>query len=310
MKAFGYQTDGAAADAFTEIELPTPKPASDEVVIEVAAFGLNHVDAFRRSGFSGGRATIPGFDVAGTVSAAGKRVTNFQVGDEVVAHIEGGGYAEQAVAPESTTIKLTEGFPITDAAGLPTVAMTSYDALTVFGQVQMGQTVAVLGASGGIGAMAVQFAKALGASTVIGIARAEDLDYVRQIGANDVATYAQVTEDGAFADSADVVINVNFMGGHADAMMALVKLGGTVATVGREESAGNKPNVEQVHIHPVDASHVHQAMQALKQLMDAGSLSVRIAKRFPFTLAGVVAASELNETGHTDGRIIVERDVK
>ncbi|HAT55068.1 MAG TPA: NADP-dependent oxidoreductase [Lactobacillus sp.] len=310
MKAFGYKTSGAPADVFKEVEVSTPTLEENDVLIDVTAFGLNHADAFRREGYGEGSLLIPGFDVAGIVHAVGSEVHALVVGDPVVAHVEGAGYAEQVAAPVQTTVKLPTGFPIADAAGLPTVAVTGYNALTAFGQVEAGQTVAILGASGGIGSIAIQFAKQLGASRVIGIAREEDLDYVRQLGADDVATYQQVTEEEQFANTADVVINVNYLGGHSDAMIALAKLGSVVATVGRANADTDKPNVEMVHIHPLGSSAVHSAMQGLKQLIDSGTLSVRIARRFPFTLAGVIAASELNENGHTDGRIIVDKAAK
>lgn len=306
MQAFGYKTSGDV-EVIQSVTLPTPSVPADSILITTTAFGLNHVDAFMRNGYSGHDLVISGFDVAGQVSQVGSQVANFQVGDLVVAHVEQGAYAEQVVAPTETAVKLPASFPVADAAGLPTAAMTAYNALTAFAQVRDGQTVAILGAAGGIGSMAVQFAKQLGAK-VIGVTRAADAEFVRQLGADQVASYDTENVAGRFANQADVVVNVNFMAKQADLAFAIVKPNGLISTIGEAITDENKPGVSVVHVHPLNAQRVAAALKAAMELAADQKLTVRIAQRFPFTLAGVRAASELNENGHTSGRIIVTKD--
>jgi NADPH:quinone reductase len=168
-------------------EVPTPMPKTGEVLIKVAVAGVNMADAGQRSGMYPNLAPLPvtlGYEVAGTVAAVGADVRFPFPGLRVVAHVEGG-YAEFAVANAQEIIPLPENVTFETAIAVPIQGLTAYLALDPAARFQKGESVLVHAAAGGVGTLAVQLAKLLGASTVVGTARsAAKLDLIRQLGAD------------------------------------------------------------------------------------------------------------------------------
>lgn len=198
---------GTEVLALSDIRPPTP--ADDEVLIEVAAAGLDrgvwHLMTgrpwlVRLVGFGVRRPKRPvlGSDLAGRVVQVGSAVTRFAVGDEVMG-IGRGAFAELAVAPEAKLVHRPENV-VTEQAAVSTISgITALQALTTIGRVQPGQRVLVIGASGGVGSFAVQLAVALGAS-VTGVAGPTKLDAVRALGAEAVVDHTRhrIDEIGRF----------------------------------------------------------------------------------------------------------------
>ncbi len=188
-----HELGGPEVMHLEEIELPTPKEG--EVLIKVVAAGVNYPDVQQRQGMYMTRTRTPltlGFDVAGTVAALGPGVSSPVVGTRVAALVENGGYAEYALAPAGSVIPLPDNLDFTQAAAFPLQGMTAYQILRESGHLQPGESVLVHAAAGGVGTLAVQLAKLMGAGTVLGTAsNADKLELVRRLGADVAINYTE-----------------------------------------------------------------------------------------------------------------------
>jgi NADPH:quinone reductase len=170
-------------------ELPKPVPKDNEVLVEVRATAANFVDLMVIAGtyqFLPEPPFAPGKLPAGAVSAIGPAVTRFKPGDRVLTMAEHGGYGEFVAVPEAQCHRLPASLPFVDAAAMSLVCDTSWFALRDRARLQPGETVLVLGASGGVGLAAVQLAKAMGASVLAGVATPGKFDLVREAGADKI----------------------------------------------------------------------------------------------------------------------------
>lgn len=179
-------------ETLTVQQKPDPVPGPGEVVIEVAAAGVNYPDALMVMGQYQVRPPlpfVPGAEAAGTVSAVGEGVTHLKPGQAVVAFTGTGAFSTHLVASAAQTIPLPSGFPLEVAAGLPLAYGTVLHALIQRGNVQPGETLLVLGAAGGVGLGAVMIGKALGAKVIAAVSTEEKAETVRQHGADEVIRY-------------------------------------------------------------------------------------------------------------------------
>lgn len=178
-------------------EAERPAPGEGEVLIEVKSAGINYADTMRRRNQYVERQTLPftpGSEVAGVVSELGQGIEGLSVGDRVVTLLGTGGYAEYAVAPAASVIPLPEGLGFDEAAAIPLQGLTAYHCIKTSGALQPGESVLVHAAAGGVGSLAVQMAKLLGAGTVIATASTpEKLELAESLGADVLIDY---TEDG------------------------------------------------------------------------------------------------------------------
>jgi putative PIG3 family NAD(P)H quinone oxidoreductase len=196
--------------------LPDPEPGTDEVLIEVAAAGVNNADLQQRAGNyppPPGASEILGLEVSGTVRAVGAGVTTVAVGDRVCALLSGGGYAALVVAPVTQVLPVPEGVDLVEAAGLPEAACTVYSNIGMLAGLRPGQTLLVHGGTGGMGSHAVLWAKALGATVIATSGGDRKVAASRELGADLVVDHR--TEDFvervmAFTDGVgvDVVLDV------------------------------------------------------------------------------------------------------
>lgn len=178
-------------------DLPIPDPAQNEIVIRVHAAGVNPIDARLRSGemkglLPGGFPRVPGYDVAGVVETQSARAS-FERGDRVLAyldHVYGGGYAEFAVCTHDSVAPIPDAMPFTEAAGLPLAGSTALQSLRDEANLKSGDRVLVNGATGGVGAFAVQIAVASGA-TVTAVASGQHEEFARSLGAEEFINYEQ-----------------------------------------------------------------------------------------------------------------------
>lgn len=215
------------------------KPGRGEVVVDVAAAGVNRADLLQRAGKyppPPGAPEWPGLEVSGTVRALGPGVTTWQPGDRVVALLEGGGYAEQVVARASQLLPVPQGVDLVDAAALPEAVCTAWTNLVDTGHLRAGETVLVQGGSGGVGSVAIQLAAALGARVVATAGGPERVARCVELGADvgvdhraqDVVAAVRDATDGR---GADVVLDVLGGGGLADNVRALAP-GGRLVVIG------------------------------------------------------------------------------
>ena len=194
MKAITVEEFGEA-DVLQYVDAERPEPGDGEALIEVRSAGVNYADTMRRRNQYLEEQDLPftpGSEVAGTVAEVGEGVDDVSVGDRVVSLLGTGGYAEYAVAPARGLIPLPEGLDFDRAAAIPLQGLTAYHCIKTSGALKDGESVLVHAAAGGVGTLAVQMAKLLGAGTVIATASSEKkLDLARSLGADVLIDYTE-----------------------------------------------------------------------------------------------------------------------
>lgn len=184
------ESGGPEALVLTDVE--TPEPQAGEVRIKVAAAGVNRADVMQRMGHYNpppGMTEIPGLEVSGTIDAVGEDVTEWVVGDEVCALLVGGGYAEQVTVPAAQVLPIPAGVDLIDAAALPEVVSTVWSNVFLTANLQPGETLLVHGGSSGIGTMAIQLAREVGARVAVTAGSQDKLDVCRELGAEILVNY-------------------------------------------------------------------------------------------------------------------------
>lgn len=191
-------------------ELPVPHPAPDEVVIAVAAAGVNAPDLGQRRGVYDpppGASPLPGLEVAGRIAAVGSEVMQWRIGDPVVALCNGGGYAEYVAVPAGQVLPVPAGLSPIEAAALPETFFTVAQTLLLRAGLEPGMSVLIEGAAGGIGGAAIQIVRALGGGAIALVSTEEKAGYVRGLGAaavvlrdQDVAAEVKAVTGGSGAD--------------------------------------------------------------------------------------------------------------
>jgi NADPH:quinone reductase-like Zn-dependent oxidoreductase len=292
-------------------EVAPPQADSRRVRIDVAFAGVNPIDWRMRRGemrwvLPGGFPRIPGFDVAGTVSAAPSD-SGFQPGDRVLALLDtvrGGGYAEQASCAPRAMARLPEGIDWDVAAALPLAGSTALQSLRDHGRLRAGQRVAITGASGGVGSLAVQIAKAYGAH-VTAVARGTQRDFVTSLGADAFVDYREEDFTEA-AEPFDLVFDAAAATSFFAARRCLTPRGHYVST---EPSAaggalslltkvlpGRRCRVMLVQSRTAD-------LRELVELIEQGKLRVVIDRTFP--LAEAAEAHREGERGGRAGKLVL-----
>jgi putative PIG3 family NAD(P)H quinone oxidoreductase len=197
-------------------EVPDPVPGEGEVLVEVTAAGVNPADVMQRMGFyppPPGASAYPGLECSGRITQVGPGVSGWQVGDSVCALMAGGGYAELVAVPAGQLLPIPDGVSLADAAALPEVACTVH--ASVFGQAGLapGEVLLVHGGAGGIGTMAIQLAKARGATVACTAGSAAKLDRCRELGADHAISYRDedfvtAVKDFTGGRGADVILDI------------------------------------------------------------------------------------------------------
>jgi putative PIG3 family NAD(P)H quinone oxidoreductase len=197
-------------------EVPDPVPGPGEVLVQVIAAGVNRADLLQRRGAyppPPGTPEYPGLECSGRISALGPGVTGWQPGDEVCALLAGGGYAEQVAVPAGQLLPVPPGVSVTEAAGLPEATCTVHSNVAGLARLAAGQTLLVHGGASGIGTMAIQLAKAIGARVACTAGSAAKLARCRELGADLAVSYrdedfvAAVSEFTGGA-GADVILDI------------------------------------------------------------------------------------------------------
>jgi NADPH:quinone reductase len=196
---------------------PMPLPGMGEVLIQVAAAGVNRPDVLQRQGDyppPTGASDIPGLEVAGTVVALGLGVHRIKIGDAVCALVSGGGYANHCVAPEPQCLPVPKGFSMAEAAALPETFFTVWTNLFERGHLKAGETVLIHGGSSGIGTTAIQLAKAFGAQAIFATAGSrEKCQACERLGATRGIDYkhedfVKVVKDATAGRGVDVILDM------------------------------------------------------------------------------------------------------
>jgi len=280
------------------------------VRIRVAATSFNGVDANIRGGGMRGPIPVelphtPGIDVAGTVDAVGEGVSEIQAGQQVIGFlpmVADGAAAEYVIAPADILAAAPASIPLADAAALPIVGLTAWQALFEHGQLRAGQRVLINGAGGAVGGYAVQLAKSVGAH-VIATASSRSRGRVESAGADQVVDHTTTEVLAAVADPVDLVLNLAPVDpAELTALVTLVRPGGVVVNTTVWMPA---PNDEERDVRGIDLFVRSDAAQLaeLVALVDRGELRVDVAQRVP--LADLASVHALASAGAVSGKVVI-----
>lgn len=181
-------------DVLTPSQRPAPTPAAGEVLVKVAATGVNGPDMMQRKGLypaPAGASDLLGLEISGEVAALGDGVTRWKIGDKLCGLTNGGGYAEYCVIDASHCLPIPQGVSLVDAAGLPETYFTVWSNVFIGAQLQAGETFLVHGGAGGIGTTCIQLGKAFGAKVITTDSPAARCRICRELGADRVIDYTQ-----------------------------------------------------------------------------------------------------------------------
>src|SRR5438132_9438089 len=289
-------------------DVQRPEPRDDEILIRVIAAGVNAVDASIRSGkFAKVLGTrlplIPGSDIAGVVEKAGSKITKFKNGDSVFAYTnlkDGGGYAEYIVATEREASPKPQSLTYLEAAAVPIVALTAWQALIDTAKLKAGQTVLIHGGSGGVGSFAIQIAKAHGAK-VIATASTANQELLKQLGADVAIDYTKQNFENVAKD-VDVVLDSIGKDTLARSYGVVKKGGIIVSLVARPDPAELEKHGIRGEALSVDPNS--DELSEIGKLIDEKKINVIVSQTFPLSEAR--KAQEQVATGHTRGKIVLK----
>jgi putative PIG3 family NAD(P)H quinone oxidoreductase len=323
MKAITIPTPGDA-DALVLEDVAPPEIAANEVLVQVAAAGVNRADLMQRQGFyppPPGASPYPGLEVSGTISALGSDVNGWAVGDQVCSILSGGGYAEQVAVPAAHLLPVPQGVSLVDAAALPEVISTVWSNVFMAANLQPDQTVLFHGGSSGIGTMGIQLARAFGARVAVTAGSAEKLEACRALGAEILINYREqdfvetlaAATDGRGADVILDNIGAKYLGrnvkalavngrliiigmqggvkGELDIGMLLRKSAAVIAT-----SLRGRPSAEKATIMAAVREHVWP-------LVESGRVKPVVHRTFP--LSEAAEAHRMLEASTHIGKVLL-----
>jgi NADPH:quinone reductase-like Zn-dependent oxidoreductase len=309
MKAAQIDDYGDEKAVKTVSDAPKPQPAADEVLVEVHAAGVNPFDWKVREGLTRQMAeldfpAILGGDLAGVVAELGEDVTGFEAGQTVYGQAGAlsshGSFAEYAPVKAGQLATKPSSVDYVTAASLPLAAVSAYQALVDHLQLKQGQKILIHGAAGGIGSLAVQIAKHLGAY-VAGTAAAEDTDFVKELGADEVIDY-RARDFTEVVKDYDAVFDT--VGGETTVKSyAVLKPGGALVSMSAQADE-DLASEHQVQFTSQFTRVTPERLKAVTKLTDEGVLKPNIDKTF--TLDQAAEALEYQKTGHPKGKVVIK----
>ncbi|MFJ3922524.1 NAD(P)H-quinone oxidoreductase [Streptomyces sp. NPDC090022] len=237
-------------EALVLADVPDPAPGEGEVLVEVAATAVNRADVLQRQGFYDpppGTSPYPGLECSGRIAALGPGVSGWAVGDEVCALLTGGGYAQRVVVPAGQLLPVPDGVDLVTAAALPEAACTVWSNVFMIAHLRPGETVLVHGGASGIGTMAIQLAKAVGARVAVTAGGPEKLARCEELGADVLIDYREqdfveelrAATDGAGADVVLDIIGAKYLARNVSALA----LNGRLAIIGMQGGVKAELNI-------------------------------------------------------------------
>ena len=309
IEAFGGREQLRIAD------VPKPDPAAGEVLIRIHAAGIDPVDWKIREGylkdlFPHRFPLIPGWEAAGEVEAVGAQAERFKPGDAVYTYarlpvVQHGTYAEYIALPEAQVALKPANMSMVEAASIPLTGLTAYQSLFKAGRLEKGESVFIIGASGGVGSCAVQFARIQGAR-VAALASGKNRDYLRELGAEHVIDY----ERGDFINSlgewmpngVDLVFDCH--GGETlERAKMCVRAGGRVVSI-TEPDGGGGLEARDVRFAYVFVEPSSDQLDQIRGLIETGAFRSTVTATFD--LEQVDRAHQMLERGHTRGKIVLQ----
>ena len=301
-----------------------PVPAPDEILVSVAATALNRADILQRKGFYPNpfptEHDIPGMEFSGTVAKVGERVSSWRVGDQVMGIVAGGAYAEKLVIHERQAMRIPRGMDLVDAAAIPEVFITAWDALVLQGGLTPGRWALVHAIASGVGTASVQICQAIRAR-VIGTCSSAKVEQVRALGADVVVDYTQEDFVGRAREvtagrGVDVVLDA-VGGDYLDRNVAALAVQGRIVQIG--VMAGGAGSFNLGALLPKRAALIGTVLRArpleekiaisrrfaqeILPLFDTGALRPVVDRRF--TLEEIAEAHAYLETNANVGKVVV-----
>ncbi|RZM18027.1 MAG: NADP-dependent oxidoreductase [Pedobacter sp.] len=295
---------------YKEIEIPIPR--EDEVLIKVKAISINPVDVKTRAGkgvFGRIKLENPliiGWDISGVIENVGPAVKKFKIGDEVFGMVNfpghGQAYAEYVAAPETHLAIKPGNISFEEAAASTLVALTAWQALVKNAKVKSGQKVLIHAAAGGVGHIAVQIAKYLGA-VVTGTSSAKNKDFVLSLGADANIDYHNY-DWGNHPEEFDFVLDT-IGGENIDHSILVTKKGGSIISIptGLNEAVTEKAKEKDINGYFILVQSNGEDMQQLASLLEQGTIKPFVSQIFPFE--DMKLAHLQQETGRTVGKIVI-----
>ncbi|MGF1236572.1 NAD(P)H-quinone oxidoreductase [Streptomyces sp. 2-6] len=316
MKAISIREPGGP-EVLEWVEADDPTPAAGEVVVDVAAGALNRADVMQRWGLyplAPGTSPYPGLEVSGRISALGEGVTGWQVGDEVCALLTGGGYAQKVAVPAGQLLTIPEGVGLAEAAALPEVTATVWSNIVMTAGLKAGETLLVHGGAGGVGTMAIQIAKALGARVVTTVGGPEKVAQARELGADEAVDYR--TQDFADFGPYDVILDV-IGGDYLERNIRSLAADGRLVVIGLQNGLEGQLNLaeivfKRVSVHGTTlrtrskeekAAIVAEVQKHVWPMIESGAVRLVIDRTVP--LAEAAEAHRLMEAGGHTGKILL-----
>ncbi|MBL8894061.1 MAG: NAD(P)H-quinone oxidoreductase [Rhizobiales bacterium] len=323
MTAIAITTPGGP-EVLKPVSLARPEPGTGEILVKVAAAGVNRPDVLQRQGGyppPPGAPATPGLEIAGEVIALGHGVKRYRVGDKVCALVPGGGYAQYCVAAEDNALPVPAGLTMVEAAGLPETFFTVWTNVFDRAGLKAGETFLVHGGSSGIGTTAIMLGKAFGARVIATAGSAEKCDACRVLGAEIAIDYrkedfVKAVKDGTEGKGADVILDM-VGGDYIPRNLAAAAMHGRIVSIAFLK--GSKAEVDFLPmmlkrltltgstLRPRSVAEKAQIARALEAkvwpLISAGKIKPQIHKTFP--LAEAAQAHALMETSAHVGKIIL-----
>jgi NADPH2:quinone reductase len=322
MTAIGIKTPGGP-EALAPEQRPVPVPGEGEILIKVAAAGVNRPDVMQRKGLyppPPGAPDIPGLEIAGEVAALGSGVKRWAIGDRVMALVIGGGYAEYCLAHVSHTMPVRT-LPMVDAAAVPETFFTVWHNVFERGQLKSGEILLVHGGTSGIGTTAIQLAKHFGAKVIVTAGSEDKCEACRKLGANVAINYkaedfvaaVKTATDGKGADVILDMVGGDYIARNYEAasiegrIVQIAFMGGPKAEVNfmrlmmkRLHHTGSTLRSRSI----ADKGAIRDALEAqVLPLLADGTVKPILYKTFPLTEAA--AAHALMETSAHIGKIVL-----
>ncbi|MFF9021325.1 NAD(P)H-quinone oxidoreductase [Streptomyces eurythermus] len=319
MKAVSIKEHGGP-EVLEWIEVEDPTPAADEVVVDVVASALNRADVMQRWGLyplRPGWSPYPGLEVSGRISALGEAVTGWQVGDEVCALLTGGGYAQKVAVPAGQLLTIPKGIGLVEAAALPEVTATVWSNLVMTAGLKAGETLLVHGGAGGVGTMAIQIAKALGARVVTTVGGREKAAEARRLGADTAIDYR--TEDFTEHGPYDVILDV-VGGDYLERNVRSLAADGRLVVIGLQKGLEGRLNLAEIVFKRASvygttlrtrskehkAEIVAEVRKNVWPMIENGAVKLVVDRTLP--MADAAEGHRLMEAGGHLGKILLVND--
>lgn len=317
-------TESGGPEVLQPVERPVPEPGSGEILIAVAAAGVNRPDVVQRLGLyppPPGASDLPGLEVAGEVAAVGEEVTEWKEGDRVCALVSGGGYAQYATAPAAQVLRVPAGLDSIQAAGIPETFFTVWTNMFDRGHLAAGESILIHGGSSGIGTTAIQLAREFGATAYVTVGNAEKARFCEELGAVKAINYREqdfVEEIKSITDGAGVDVILDIVGGDylprnirllrvEGRLLQVSLMGGSKGELDLGRVMRNRLTVTGSTLRPRSVAQKGEIAASLRErvwpLFEAGKIGPVIHQTFP--LAEASRAHELMETSAHIGKIIL-----